>query len=471
MRNLFETDGGIYTGYVTDKPKGEPPRLEKPLLYTGDRGIITLGPSGSGKTRRSLLINVTRLVGWSKVIVDPKGIICRMCMQHLKDAGNDVIVLNPHGVLDIASNGCNPIATMGGDPQLTDEFPDDAMQAAEANIQIEGKEPHFPQGAQDLSAGILMWIRLMLANGSYEDFRRILSLNDKEMKAFVSSKDFEHNGKRYLGAIEAGKKHGWPEIGIKTGRFADISPDNKEQHGVISTGLTQTRYIDSRPIRRDLKGPKIDFRVLRKKPTTVFIILPPNRIVTHAPWVRLILTNILQDLMRDTRDIKVPTLLAIDEYPAFARDGGFPLIERNLPMMREYGLMPWILAQGLPQIQRCHPQDWETIMGNAGICQYFAPQELTTSKWVSEICGQATATQISASQQHQKTAGQPASKSESVSVSQIPIPLMLPQDIRAMHEGFTLVTSYKVEGPFFSYLPYPTELKHMKHIMALDPSV
>ena len=445
-----------------------PPPLRDPLLYTGDSGIITIAPNGSGKSRRSLLVNTTLLTGWSKIIVDPKGDICAMTMEHLKRAGNLVVRWNPFDVLGLGSDGFNPIAML--DPE-NDDFLDDAMGLAEALIRIQGKEPHWGQAAQEFVAGVIMWVRIMIPDGSFEHVRELIALDDTRMKSFVGSEEFIFHGQTYLGLVHTGIEHDWPEIGIKTGRFVDITPENKELHSVLSEALTQMRWLDSRRIKADLNGPTFDFDVLKKKPTTIFLILPARRFVTHSTWLRLCITSALQNLMRDTRKSNIPVLLAMDEYPAIAAGDGFPIIENYAPMMRGFFVKPWIIAQDLNQLKAVHPEKWETLLANAGVLQAFATgHDVTTGEFLSKLTGQATRSQMSESSSRNRGGAQPLSRNDSVSVSQIPMPLMHPQDLRNMDDGYTVFFSDKAKGTVRSYLPYPDKLRYMRDIIARDPS-
>lgn len=468
MENIWATNGGIYLGYGCDHTEGEPPPLRDPLLYTGDRGIVTIAPNGAGKSRRSLLVNATMLTGWSKIIVDPKGDICAMTMAHLKRAGNLIVRWNPFDVLGLGSDGFNPIAMLDPDD---DDFVDDAMGLAQALIRIEGKDPHWAQAAQEFLYGVIMWVRLMVPDGSFEDVRELVALDDTRMQAFVGSEEFIYHGQTYLGLVHAGIENDWPEIGIKTGRFVDISPENKELHSVLSEALTQMRWLDSRRIKKDLSGPKFDFSVLKKQPTTIYLILPARRFVTHSTWLRLCITSALQNLMRDTRKSNVPVLLAMDEYPALAAGDGFPIIENYAPMMRGFFVKPWIIAQDLNQLKAVHPEKWETLLANAGVLQAFATgHDQTTADYLSKLTGQTTRASLSLSSSRNRAAGQPMSRNDSISLSQIPMPLMQPQDLHNMDPGYTVFFSDKAKGTVQSYLPYPTQLRHMRDVIALDPS-
>lgn len=54
----------------------------------------------------------------------------------------------------------------------------------------------------------------------------------------------------------------------------------------------------------------------------------------------------------------------------------------------------------------------------------------------------------------------------STSVQYIPMPPMLPQDLRNMDVGYSVVFSEKAKGTLRTYAPWPTEIPGMSHIMA-----
>jgi hypothetical protein len=46
----------------------------------------------------------------------------------------------------------------------------------------------------------------------------------------------------------------------------------------------------------------------------------------------------------------------------------------------------------------------------------------------------------------------------------------LRQRDRNMDDGFSVLFSHRTKGTVRSYIPYPTELPHLREICALDPS-
>jgi type IV secretion system protein VirD4 len=128
--------------------------------------------------------------------------------------------------------------------------------------------------------------------------------------------------------------------------------------------------------------------------------------------------------------------------------------------------------QDLPQLQHVYKDRWESFIGNAGVLQSFAAHDKTTAEYLSALTGQTTRQAISLGLSENLQAGAPPSYSTSATRSPFPMPLMLPQDIRALPEGYSVLWSHKIAkaATALAYLPYPTQLANMQPIMALDPA-
>ena len=451
--NLWATDGGVYFGYACDQTEGDPPFLDPRMVlpYVGDRHLVTLGPNGSGKSRRLLLPNLARLSNWSILVVDPKGDLATMTASYRANRGNKIVMLNPFDVLKLGSHGFNPVAAL--DPK-SDDFPDDALGLGEALVRVQGQEPHWSESAQDLIAALVMYSRLTEpGGGSLGHVRAQLGKPATEFRQVVEE------------VIVARANEDCEELVVKSGRFREITPDNKELNSILSTALTQTRWLDSRPVKADLVRGDYDFGRMKQEPTTVYLILPARRLSTHSTWLRLMIASVLRPLMIDTRKPKVPVLFMLDE---FAQLGHLPVIENNLAMMRGYGVKLWAVFQDLSQAHAIYKERWESFLGNAGVLQSFAPQDVVTAEYVSKRTGMSTRAVLSYGLNRE--AGSSAPGGDSTGISQAAMPLMLAQDLRNMDDGFSVLFSHRTKGTVRSYIPYPTELPHLREICALDPS-
>jgi type IV secretion system protein VirD4 len=462
--SVWQTNGGIYCGYGVGNTEG-PPVLGDVLRYTGDRHIVWVGNSGAGKSRQLVVPNLALLTGWSMLVVDVKGELFKMCGAHRAAAGVENVVFDPFNVSGMGSRGCNVLQAL--DP-ASDDFPDDAMGQAEGIVEVGNThEPHWPLSFQDFLAAVAMFVRLVIPNGSYADVRPLIAQPDAALRQMILGDTFEYNGKSYPGMMMAGIDHDWEEIGHKAARFGSISPENRELHSILSTGLTQTRFLDSRAIKKELAGPPFDFTVMKKKPVTVWLILPARRLVTHAKWLRLTLTTIIQSLMNDTSKAKVPVAIICDEAAAL---GHLPILENTVALMRGYGLKLITIWQDLAQLKSIYKDRYESFIGNAGVLQSFSARDDTTCSYLSKLTGQTTRQALSLGLSQNLQAGAPPSYGTSSTSAPIPMPLMLPQDIRNMDDGYTVLFSHRIKGTARAYLPFPTEIHGLEKICALDPA-
>lgn len=470
MANIWQVNGGIPVGYAMESVESELPPLGRPTRYADDRHVVLVGPNGSGKTKRLLVPALYDLTDWSMVVVDPKGELCAMTRAHREAAGNRIVILNPFNVLGLGSTGFNPIDAL----ELDDDFPDDALELAEAIIRLEGKEPHWTQAAQELVAALIMYVKLVFeSGGNFADVRALLSQDVLRYRAMISSAEFEYDGLEVLGIKPLAEKTGWKEMLNKANRYADINPENREMLSVISTALTQTRWLDSRKVSADLASKeKIDFSEMKEKPWTVYLILPARRLVTHSTWLRLMIASVVQKLMKDTTPAKVPVLLMLDEYFGLAEGDGFPVIKRNMAMFRGYGIKLWTVWQDLNQAKELYGDGFETFLGNAGIVQTFAPQDVMTAEFFSRMAGQMVRRLESVAEQLSPNPLAPGGvqRTSSRTLGSSVLPRHYAQEIRGMPEGVSLIFTHKKKGPVVAYVPWPEELPHLRPIMALDPN-
>jgi type IV secretion system protein VirD4 len=217
------------------------------------------------------------------------------------------------------------------------------------------------------------------------------------------------------------------EIASLAARFTEQS---NELASVRSTADTQTRWILSPPMREDLKKQGVDFRKLKERVTTVYVILPADRMRTHSVWLRLVIVSALRALYRPGG---LRTLLLIDEMPAL---GHLAPLEDAFGLVRGYKVQIAGICQDLAQLKALYKERWESFLANAGVVQGFTPNDLTTADWMSRRAGQATLLAPSSSESRSPDTGQ---RNESISWSQIARPLYLPQELMGFAEGTGLL--------------------------------
>jgi type IV secretion system protein VirD4 len=450
-------DRGLYLGRFIDEEAG---RLLDKIVYDGERHAILFGPNGSGKGVRFLMPNLLGdyLKGRSVVVIDPKGELAAVCAacRHWMENGRpgSVKILDPFGKLrEVAGNsaehkylvenglldseGFNPLAAL--DPQ-SDAFYDDAAAIGEALIKIEVKDPHWTESAQGLVTGLVMWevVRPKRPGeiASLEHVRKILTEPDGYDENDPKNKDLVRGLRSSARQIveACGERDERGDLKIKAGYeiaslLGRFTRKSKELASVQSAADTQTRWLLSRRIRDDLnKESGINFRNIRNTPTTVFVILPAERMRTHSVWLRLVVVSVLR-AMYNAGGLR--TLLLIDELAAL---GHLAPLEDAFGLVRGYGVQIVGVLQDLTQLKALYKERWESFLANAGVVQGFAPNDLTTAEWMSRRSGQTTVAARGTTQGTTVTGDQESFSSQD-SWNQIARPYYLPHDLFGFDEG------------------------------------
>jgi len=266
---------GIYLGRFIENGAEK-----REIGYAGTRHLITIGPNGSGKGTGLIVPNLSDLRR-SVLIIDPKGEAAAITARKRAAFGR-VVMLNPFNELadnlpHLKSHGFNPLLTL--DP-ASDDFPDDATAIAEALVRVEGKDPHWAQSAQQILAALIMWERATQGDqASLGHVRELLTQpalrNDGQPAGFLKT-------------VHAMYASGYPPLQAKCGRFL---METNEIQSVLSTAITQTNFLDSPPIARDLAQGTFDFNDMKREIVTVYLILPAFRLHTHRNWLRLMVVS------------------------------------------------------------------------------------------------------------------------------------------------------------------------------------
>jgi type IV secretion system protein VirD4 len=462
MSDKWRNNGGVYTGCrVSNIPAEPPPPSEMPvnllagewksqgntLGYSGDRHLTLFGPMGSGKSRRVLMTNLIRLSDWSMVVIDTKGELAAHTAAHRAKTGS-VLLIDPFGLMPqnyphlveahpefAGSHGLNPLASL--DPSSS-RFVDDCKTMAEALIKVDEKDKHWGQSARALVKGLLMACRVKY--GAVSNLAMIRDLLGRKPEALG-----KWNEERIA---DLGKAY--PAIAASLNRFTNFAAENRELFSILSTALTQSDWLDSEPIKADLTKGNYDFARLKTgaphptgelRPVTVYLILPPDYIESHATWFRVVLASILMPLLRDAeqRAGDFPVLFALDEYAAL---GHMEIIERNMAMMRGYGVKLLLILQDLFQLKDVHKDRWESFIANSGIRLLFAPQDATTQDYFSKLSGQAVWTYTASSMNTGNTMGGGTfsqASGDTIGEHKTLVPRYAPEHLGSMRKGQALL--------------------------------
>jgi type IV secretion system protein VirD4 len=361
---------------------GRNPHTGRLLHYDGPAHLITLAPTRAGKGVGTVIPNLLAAER-SVLVIDPKGENARIAGEARRRFGT-VHVLDPFEVSGHPSAAYNPLDRLTPDSL---DLGEDAASLTEALVMDppgQVTEAHWNEEAKAILGGLIMFCvchedrdRRSLAT-----VREYLTLPPEKLRALLELMQ---------DSDEAGGL-----IARAANRF--LGKADREAASVLSNAQRHTHFLDSPRIARCLARSDFAFSNLRHQITSVFLVLPPNRMDAYSRWLRLLVSQALQDIARDaeasvgaqgaSQRLKAPTLFLLDEFAALGR---LEAVERAMGLMAGYGLQLWPILQDMSQLKDLYGERAGTFIANAGVQQVFGVNDFETAKWLSQMIGQETA--------------------------------------------------------------------------------
>lgn len=349
--------GGIRLGHVISG------NILQAVTYKGDRHCLTVAPTRSGKGTTQIIPNLLTYKG-STVIIDPKGENAKITAAARLAMGQDVQIVDPWNIANVEGfdAACfNPLDWLkAGDVDITEN----AMILADALV-VKGQssEAFWDQEATAFLQGLILYV----ATDPEEDGQRTLT-RVREL-TLLDGEDQQALFTRMLNS-----QH---HIVASTGSRC-LQKEEKLLSSVITTAQAHTHFLDSARIQENLSKSDFRFEDLKRKPMTIYLVLPADRLVTFAPWLRLL---IQQSLTVNARNIEErpekPVLFILDEMAALGR---LSMIEQAYGLMAGYGLQIWGIVQDLNQLERIYGKGWQSFISNTGMLNYFGSSDEMTAK-------------------------------------------------------------------------------------------
>lgn len=430
------------------------------IRYGGPRNVLVFGPNGSGKGTRLLMPNLLQMTGRSVVVIDPKGELAAVTAPFRRTLG-DVVIINPFGVLadkpgyeDLKSDGFNPLAAL--DPAKP-SFNADAAFLADALIKIEGTDPHWDSSAQALVAATIMHVSIEARrSGSIPTLAQVRDLICEAMEKPAESNDFI--GRGIPATAEKMMRTEIPGLKNKASQFADWT---NEIRSIASAAKRQTESLDDDQIAADLSRGTFDFAEIKKRPVTVYLILPPDMMDRHSKWLRLVLTCALRSVLRAREPGEPKVLFMLDEFAAL---GHLQVIETVWALVRGYGVQIMPVLQDLNQLKAIYKERWETFIGNAGAVLALGANDLTTAKWMSERAGETTRVIAGYhSGSGHSTGGHGSTNSnEGLNWQQTKVPFVSPHKLFGLHDGVFFLWLAGLSDSVLGYAPGHFDIRQCK---------
>lgn len=365
---------GVLLGRLADK------RIWNPGTHT-----TTIASTGCGKGTGVVIPTLLTYSG-SMVVVDVKGELAAVCARARRALGNDVVVLNPFrekmtrelGV-DLGDTCYNPLSLLKPGPEVKDEAELVASWLIPGQPGMTDSEKYWTDLGQTILSGTMLHLISQAGGGTITlpQLRRTLMVPADELIDLLTDMAVSEA----FGGLVA-------EYG---GRLcAMLKNSAKEFSGGLGSAQKAMRIYDSfGPLGAHVSSSDFDFAAVKQRPTTVFIVLPPDR-ETHAAWMNLVVSSAIEVISR-ARTTK-PVLFQLDE---FANLGFLPGLLRAMALSRSAGLRFHLVLQQLSQAERIYGKGWKEIVGLSECIHTFGVWEPETLRYLSEWAGQETVRDMS----------------------------------------------------------------------------
>ncbi|HXE12348.1 MAG TPA: type IV secretory system conjugative DNA transfer family protein [Bryobacteraceae bacterium] len=349
----------------------EPP--QELITYGGDSHLITFAPTGAGKTSGPVITNALTYPG-QLIVLDMKGEVYAATAEARRKMGHSIHVLDLRdGRHTDSLNPLDLIRRTGTDTAAI------ARSFAAEMIERTGQERDrfWNDTAESLIAGGVAWL---LADATPEE-KRLTALFDL----------FTSDDPVYSIAVMLDNKR----VTERSARAAFSAflqlPERETRPSVLGTVLTHLRYFDSELSRTLTDKTSFDLDALiAGEPMSLYIIVPPHRLMAYSPLLRLWLSGIILAITQRTAPPKERTLILCDEAGNL---GKMEILLTTATLMRSWGLTLWLFFQAVGQLSIYGAQS-TTLLDNAGIVQMFGAKNRRMAQDLANIIGNVSAEEI-----------------------------------------------------------------------------
>lgn len=373
----FSSNDDIMLGYQQEARRTmgfaaqmQPPDPEgEPIQYGGPH-LLTCGPTGSGKGRCCAVPALLEYPG-QVVTIDIKGELYGCTHRRRRELGQQVIKLDPFRVVDSTTDGFNPLEMF----QLpTTDFDTDSQMVASMLSEGNkfGRDPFWDTTASGLHTAVINYLVTLQPKEkqNLNEMRRLLCSDDVVYKIAVL---MDTVGKQM-------RELAYQEFTS----FLQLA-ERETRPSVLATAQSYIKTFNSERVSEMLEKSSFSLQDFADgKPMSIYIIIPPERLESHKPLLRIILASLFAAVFSRKKIPNPRSLFLIDEAGNL---GSFPVMKAAMTLCRGFGLRCWTFWQDMQQIQDCYPSCWKTIINNAGALQLFGLNTRMMAKEWADVLG------------------------------------------------------------------------------------
>ena len=382
---------GLFFGKSSSpRPPGSPIDAPgAPVCSTPEHHTLIVARTRTGKGTRVIIPTLLRY-GGSALVIDPKGenaaVTAAIRREHLRQR---IHILNPwnelaatyeaRGFTQATYNPLDILVRTDPNAVAIAQTLAGAICPAPANA-----KDRFWQGS---AAAILTAVFLWLADQPDEKktlgrAREIVTLSRKEFTATYLTRMAASEA--FSGAIRE-----------MAAPFIDLADETYS--GIMANLSESSRFLSDPQIKAATAASSFAMEDLATEKTTVYVVIPPERMETHKTWLRLIIAAAMHIFKhrRATANIGHRCLFLIDEFAALGRLDDLP---RDIATMSGFGVDFALVVQGLDQLKDHYGEAQGAILSNCAYKWFCNVSDLHSARYLSDTLGKATVSTMSTSE-------------------------------------------------------------------------
>lgn len=356
-----------------------------------DAHTLVIGPTGSKKSRLIVmpLVRILGSSGESMIISDPKAEIYNRTASYLQQNGYDIFVLNLRSPMH--GQRWNPLAIpfefySNGEIDKAYEFVNDIAQNL-LQTDKSNSEPFWDNSAGSFFFGLVL-------------------LLFKYCKDYHLTKDFVHMGNvvnmrnaLFTGAQGEKNLQLWEYAKsdqiIASSLVGTVETAKETRAGILSTFDQKIRIFSIQPNLLDMLGDSdLDMKVVGRKPTAIFLIVPDEKTGYHG-LVSLFIKQSYEYMIFDAQNqaerdgVHVGTLsnrvnYVLDEFSSLPTIRDFPAM---ITAARSRNIRLTLVIQSKHQLIQRYKDESDTIQTNCNNWFFLTGRELQLLEEISSLCG------------------------------------------------------------------------------------
>ncbi|HMD68002.1 MAG TPA: type IV secretory system conjugative DNA transfer family protein, partial [Chitinivibrionales bacterium] len=355
-----------------------------PVFSRPENHVIIFAKTRAGKGTRVICPTLLRYglgnIGRSCIVIDPKGELSAISGR-TRAQKQHVHVINPWGELESTYAALGLQSATFNPLDVLDRHDRNAVAVAQALAtaicpqEKGGKDGFWTENASSLLTAVLLWLADQSDNETktLARAREIVSLPRKELKEkflipMCDSDAFE-------GAIRE-----------NAATFIDMAPETYS--GVISNLGRFTKFLSDPQIKAATSSSSFSMTDLtgagKDRPTTLYIVIPPDRVETQRTWLRLMITAGMQTFRRKPPGAKYRCLFLIDEFAALGK------LDISIATMSGYGIDYALILQNMAQLREIYGDASNDIVSNCAYKWFCNINDPSTAEYLNKTLGKKT---------------------------------------------------------------------------------